>query len=162
MLKKKDESFKATDPQRMIRAWEVIEGTGKSLTYWQSLGLRKEIEADWLVIYINPPRPVLYEQCEARFDLIMENGAIDEVKALLEMSLEPSLSVMKAIGVREITDYLRGLISLESATNLSKQATKNYAKRQVTWFTHQINPNIILPKVDFEDLSCKIKDFLNN
>jgi tRNA dimethylallyltransferase len=160
MLKKKDEDFKATDPQRMIRAWEVIEGTGKTLSYWQSLGLRKEIEADWLVIYINPPRPVLYEQCEARFDYIVQNGAIDEVKNLLDMSLEPSLSVMKAIGVRELTDYIRGHATLENASNQSKQATKNYAKRQVTWFSHQIDPDIVVPKVELDELTPQIENFL--
>jgi len=160
MLKKKDPDFKASDPQRMIRAWEVIEGTGHTLTYWQSLGLKKEIDAEWLIIYLNPPRPVLYEQCETRFDHIMERGAIDEVRTLLAMNLEPSLSIMKAIGVREITDYLRGIISLDTAVAQSKQATKNYAKRQITWFSHQIRPDVTLVKSDIDTLMGNVEAFL--
>ncbi|HJO86837.1 MAG TPA: tRNA dimethylallyltransferase, partial [Rhodospirillales bacterium] len=80
----------------------------------------------------------LYTKCEVRFDWMIDNGVLDEVRALMELNLEPSLPVMKALGVPELIAHLRDDITLEDAVIAVKQATRHYAKRQMTWFRGQI------------------------
>jgi tRNA dimethylallyltransferase len=84
-----------------------------------------------------PPRDELYAACDQRFTRMLERGAIEEVKALLTRNLDPALPAMKTIGVREIATYLNGECSLDEATAKAQQATRNYAKRQMTWFRNQ-------------------------
>ncbi len=127
-----------TDRQRIVRALEVIEGTGRSLLDWQQEGKSAaplagaEIER----IYMEVPRDELYARAEQRFDLMMKAGALDEVRAL--MSYDPALPVMKAIGVPELRSHLLGERSLDSATAAAKTATRNYIKRQLTWWRGQM------------------------
>ena len=130
----------SNDRQRLIRAYEVVAHTGKTLGEWQSVGSAKgviilaedrhNVEKHLLL----PDRAKLYAACDLRFSQMMENGAIDEVKSLTERNLDSELPAMKVIGVREIAAYLRGEIDLESAVKKAQQATRNYAKRQMTWF----------------------------
>jgi tRNA dimethylallyltransferase len=84
-----------------------------------------------------PDRARLYARCDLRFARMVEQGAVEEVATLLSRNLDPDLPVMRAIGVREITDLLRGTLSLDDARRLGAQATRNYAKRQYTWFRRQ-------------------------
>jgi tRNA dimethylallyltransferase len=84
-----------------------------------------------------PPRDWLYARCDERFARMIEQGAVEEVKALLERKLNPSLPVMRAIGVSKIAAYLRGEMNLEQTISAGQQATRRYAKRQYTWFAHQ-------------------------
>lgn len=93
---------------------------------------------NWHWIVTNPDRTKLYEACDRRFDTMLANGVLDEVKCLLERNLDPSLPIMKAVGVPELAAHIRGEISLEMATSKAKQSTRNYAKRQVTWFKNQV------------------------
>ena len=86
---------------------------------------------------IEPDRRLLYDNCDQRVDLMMEQGALDEVQALAARDLSPSLPAMKAVGVRELSALLKGETSREQAVNALKQATRNYAKRQLTWFRNQ-------------------------
>lgn len=127
------------DTQRLIRYYEVASGTGRALHEWQSEPQDKP-PADWhFVCFVTEPvRSVLYAQCDNRFDEMLGHGARDEVKSLLARGLEPDLPVMKAVGVPEIAAMLRGEWTLPLAREKAQQATRNYAKRQLTWFRHQL------------------------
>jgi tRNA dimethylallyltransferase len=130
-----------TDKTRIARALEVVQSTGQTLVEWQKQregGIADDIELKPLVLL--PPRDWLYARCDRRFERMFESGAIDEVKALLARGLDPSLPAMRAIGVREIADYLSGNAIREMAIAAGQQATRNYAKRQYTWFAHQPPP----------------------
>ena len=128
----------AADVQRLSRALEVVRSTGRPLSYWQQQlegGIADDIDLHPLVLL--PDRDWLYERCDRRFSLMMEQGAIGEVEALLARSLDPSLPVMRAIGVPEIASHLKGELALDEAIAAGQQATRNYAKRQYTWFRRQ-------------------------
>jgi tRNA dimethylallyltransferase len=84
-----------------------------------------------------PERKERYAACDSRFLAMLAHGALDEVKALLSRNLDPDLPAMKIIGVRELGSYLRGEVSREDAVAKAQQATRNYAKRQMTWFRNQ-------------------------
>ena len=133
------ERLNPTDSQRMIRAYEVYLGTERSLTDWhQDAPTTPPLEANYQSIVFEPPRDELYAKCEARIDWMIDNGVLDEVRVLMELNLEPSLPVMKALGVPELITHLRDKMTLEDAVSAAKQATKRYAKRQMTWFRGQI------------------------
>ena len=126
------------DSARIARALEVVLSTGRTLADWQGKregGIGGSIDLKPLVLI--PPRQWLYERCDCRFDAMVDSGAVEEVKALLKRNLDPSLPVMRAIGVREIAAWLNGAIGREEMIERGRQATRNYAKRQYTWFAHQ-------------------------
>ncbi len=132
------------DTQRVIRAFEVLEATGVSLAEWQAqpaegppVGLRFA----WLSL--EPPRDPLYAACDARFRAMVEAGALNEVEALLARGLDPTLPVMKAVGVPELAAVLRGESDLEAAIAAGQRATRRYAKRQLTWFRNQPPPSSV-------------------
>ena len=126
------------DSTRIARALEVVVSSGRSLSEWQKEregGIGDRIAIRPLIML--PPRGWLYVRCDERFARMIELGAVAEVEGLLARDLNPSLPVMRAIGVREISAFLRGECSLDEAIAAGQQATRNYAKRQYTWFTHQ-------------------------
>jgi len=128
------------DPQRVVRALEVFEGTGRSILEWQGMRaapplLSLEAAARFVV---DAPRPTIYQRIENRFDRMVEGGALDEVAALLRRGLDPDLPVMKAIGVRAFATHLRGAAALEDAVAQAKAESRRYAKRQTTWFRQQM------------------------
>jgi tRNA dimethylallyltransferase len=126
------------DAARINRALEVILSTGRTLTEWQTQregGIADEVDLRPLVLL--PPRKWLYARCDDRFAHMVGQGAVAEVEALLARKLNPSLPVMRAIGVRELSAYLLGQSSLDDAIAAGQQATRRYAKRQYTWFAHQ-------------------------
>jgi len=129
------------DTLRIARALEVVLSTGRTLGEWQDRrqgGIGDAITLRPLVLL--PPREWLYARCDERFAAMIEGGAIDEVEALLKRGLDPKLPVMRAIGVREIAAFLSGEIDRAAAIARGQQATRNYAKRQYTWFAHQPPP----------------------
>jgi tRNA dimethylallyltransferase len=131
----------AGDTARIARALEVILSTGRTLAEWQSRregGIGTQITLRPLILL--PPRKWLYARCDARFEGMVEVGAVEEVTALLARNLDCSLPVMRAIGVREIAAFLGGEIDREEMIRRGQQATRNYAKRQYTWFAHQPPP----------------------
>jgi tRNA dimethylallyltransferase len=135
------ERLKPADQMRIARALEVILSTGQSLAEWQRYregGIGHDV--DLVPLILIPPRDWLYARCDERFARMVEQGAIEEVKAMLERKLDPDLPVMRGIGVRELTDYLAGEASLDEAIAAGQQATRRYAKRQYTWFAHQPPP----------------------
>jgi tRNA dimethylallyltransferase len=127
-----------SDSNRIARALEVVRSTGKPLSHWQRQrvgGIGEAIDLQPLILL--PPREALYERCDARFERMLENGAVEEVETLLGRKLDPALPVMRAIGVSDIASLLRGERSREEVCARGKQATRNYAKRQYTWFRRQ-------------------------
>ena len=122
------------DPQRVVRALEVIDATGVSLAEWQG-GNRAPVlaGAEMLRLVIAPEREPLYTTIDARFDTMLERGAIEEVRLLLSLNLDWGLPAMRAHGVRELGAYLEGAASLDDAVVKSKTETRRYAKRQMTW-----------------------------
>ncbi len=133
------ERLNPTDSQRVIRAYEVYLGTERSLTDWhQDAPTTPPLEANYQSIIFEPPRDELYAKCEARFDGMIENGALDEVRSLKALNLDPGLPAMKALGVPELIAHLRDEMTMEEAVSAAKQATRRYAKRQMTWFRGQI------------------------
>ena len=126
------------DVARTTRALEVVRSTGRTLKEWQARktgGIGKDISLSPLVLL--PDREWLYERCDRRFVMMMDDGAPEEVERLLSRDLDPQLPVMRAIGVREIAGYLKGELSRDQAIVAGQIATRRYAKRQYTWFRHQ-------------------------
>jgi len=127
--------LKAPDPQRVIRALSVLKATGRSLATFQDTP-RRALLAGWTIerVVLNPERDVLRDRIAARFAGMLDQGAADEVRAFLARGLDPTLPAMKAIGVREIGDWLAGTITREEMIERAVTATRQYAKRQRTWF----------------------------
>lgn len=131
--------LKAPDPQRVIRALAVLNATGRSLASFQDeaqSGLLDGFTLERLVL--NPDREVLRQRIARRFEGMFERGAVDEVKALLALQPDPSLPAMKAIGVPEIAAMLAGDLSEAEAIERAVIATRQYAKRQRTWFRNRM------------------------
>jgi len=129
------------DGQRLMRAWEVIEATGRSLAQWQEEPVVAP-ELDFTMIALMPPRGDIYAACDARLAAMVSGGVLDEVGALMKRAesekLDPSLPVLKAVGYAELAAYLAGSTTLEVAVAAAQQQTRRYAKRQMTWFRHQL------------------------
>ncbi len=128
--------LRASDRQRIMRALEVFESTGRSIFDWQK---EKGVpvlppKASVKKLLLMPDRGVLHERIDMRFDTMVEEGALQEVEALLGRQLDPSLPAMKAIGVPHLGGYLRREEKLEEAIEKTKAASRQYAKRQSTWF----------------------------
>jgi tRNA dimethylallyltransferase len=126
------------DTTRVARALEVMRSTGRPLAEWQQqsaggIGARVTLRPMLLL----PPRDWLVERCDSRFAAMIDGGALAEVAALLARDLDPQLPVMRAIGVRELGDLLRGESTRAKAIAAGQAATRRYAKRQYTWFANQ-------------------------
>jgi tRNA dimethylallyltransferase len=133
--------LKPTDGQRIVRALEVLDASGRSILEWQAARGRPMIDrASTRFFVIEPDRAELVERIEARFDRMLEKGALDEVRRLTDLGLNPDLPAMKAIGVRELQAAMAGELSFPEAIDRAKIATRQYAKRQATWFRHQLGP----------------------
>jgi tRNA dimethylallyltransferase len=130
--------LRPSDSMRVARALEVVRSTGRPLADWQKErvgGIAGEVELVPLVLL--PPRDWLYRRCDQRFEQIMSDEGIEEVRALLGRGLNPMLPAMRAIGVREIAGFLKGELSRKEALAAGRAATRQYAKRQYTWFSRQ-------------------------
>ena len=140
-------SLNPGDTTRIARTLEVVWSTGRTLTQWQERlegGIGEEIALRPLLLL--PPRPWLNERCDRRFEAMVEMGAIEEVRTLLDRNLDPRLPVMRAIGVPELGAFIQGHVTKEKAIEAGQQATRRYAKRQYTWFAHQ--PSADWPRFD--------------
>jgi tRNA dimethylallyltransferase len=131
--------LKPRDRIRIARALEVVEATGRSLTDWHREGLPPLLPPEATVaVFLAPDRAELYARINARFEGMLAQGALDEVAALAARKLDPLLPAMKAHGVPALIKYLAGEISREEAVTIGQTDTRHYAKRQFTWFRHQL------------------------
>ena len=125
------------DTQRLIRAREVLDATGRSLAAWQAEPRAPSPGLDFSIHLLAPPRSVVYAACDARFGQMVAAGAVDEVRRLASLRLDAALPAMKAVGVRPLLAYVHGSLPLDAALRLGQQETRQYAKRQFTWFRNR-------------------------
>jgi tRNA dimethylallyltransferase len=133
------------DTARLHRALEVIRATGRPIGLWRESrvgGIAGTVRIDLETIVTSVPE--LYARCDARVDQMIAAGAVDEVAALRDRRLDPTLPVMRAIGVSQLLQYLAGEITLDLAADSIRQATRNYAKRQRTWLRHQLSQSLVV------------------
>lgn len=150
------EALKQRDPEtaalyhpmhtaRLIHAWEVFEATGKPLAHWQSLP-KEGVPENWAfdITLVMPERETLYARCNARFVQMMDMGAVEELEAFDEKVARGDISkhsiMMKTIGAEALRAWKKGEISKDEAIALAQTETRQYAKRQITWFKNQIVP----------------------
>lgn len=127
------------DPVRLMRAFEVMTATGRTISSWQQIPMQLSRPAGRVVIVLlQPERNELYAACDRRFKIMVEQGAVEEVRAMNELDLPVQSPAHKLLGVRALRSYLRGELTLDTAIAAGQQATRNYAKRQITWFLHQL------------------------
>jgi len=130
--------LRASDTQRVLRAWEVLEATGRPLAQWQK-GVRVPALRAGLTVarfVVSPPRPELHRRIEKRFDAMLASGAMEEAKCL--QSLDPVLPAAKILGLRELNAVEAGMMTWGEARLAAIAATRQYAKRQLTWFRHRM------------------------
>ena len=148
------------DSARTARALEVVRSTGRTLSHWQSKrsgGIAGEVALRPLMLL--PDRDWLNARCDRRFAAMLDNGAPEEVAALLSRDLDPDLPVMRAIGVREIAAWLAGALTRDVALAAGQLATRQYGKRQATWFRRQ--PPIEWPRLESENyFSSAVQELL--
>jgi tRNA dimethylallyltransferase len=126
--------LKSTDPQRIVRALEVLESTGRSLADWQRAPGRPVLrEHETIRLLVMPERAALDAGIDARFDAMMAGGALEEVRALLALGYSSEQPIMRALGVAPLAGHLTGTLSLPDAVAAAKSDTRKYAKRQRTW-----------------------------
>jgi tRNA dimethylallyltransferase len=133
------ERLMPNDRARVTRALEVVLATGRSLLAWHEQGLPASLDpASAAKIFLNVDREQLARRINDRFDAMMASGAMDEVQALAARGLNPSLPAMKAHGVPWLIRHLNGELSLADAIEHAKLETRQYTKRQATWFRNQL------------------------
>lgn len=133
------ERLKPRDRARVARALEVVEATGRALTDWHREGLPPLLpQGEFHALFLAPERDQLYARIDARFDAMLAAGALEEVAALAARHLDPLLPAMKAHGVPALIRHLKGEISQAEAAETGRADTRHYAKRQFTWFRHQL------------------------
>ena len=131
--------LRPSDRQRLLRALEVIEATGRPLLAFQSAREPSLLKTgEWGGLFLAPERSALNARIEARFDAMLRAGALDEVAALARRGLDPALPVMRAHGVPHLIAHLAGRLSLAEASALGVRDTRQYSKRQFTWARHQM------------------------
>ena len=163
-------SLRPSDGQRLARAWEVWRSTGRGLADWQAQPAQPPPWA-FRMILLDPPRPALREAIAARFQAMLAQGALEEVRALLDQGLDPGLPAMRATGVPELAAVLAGHSTLDDASRLAGLATGQYTKRQATWFrnrapvpaerTHTIHARYAGAKQFSESQWCAIDIFIS-
>jgi tRNA dimethylallyltransferase len=133
------ERLKLRDRTRIARALEVVEATGRSLADWHREGLPPLLPpGEFTALFLSPEREALYARIDARFDTMLEAGALEEIERLAARNLDPLLPSMKAHGVPVLMRHLQGELALEEAATRVRADTRHYAKRQFTWFRHQL------------------------
>jgi tRNA dimethylallyltransferase len=126
------------DAPRILRALEVLETTGESISALQANTKPSLVAGDWVGLALTPDREALYTQINARFDSMLAHGALDEVRAFAARNLDPTLPAMKAHGAPALMQHLRGDLSVAEAAEIGKRDTRRYAKRQFTWIANQM------------------------
>ena len=151
--------LRPSDSQRLIRAYEVVEATGRSLLEWQEdAPVAAGLGLTWQGFVLDLPRDLLYRRLETRLDRMMAAGALEEVRALARQRLDPALPAMKALGIPDLIRHIDGELSYDAALAAVKQATRRYAKRQLTWFRNKMHA---WNWQDTQDLECFYRKILS-
>ncbi len=153
------EALNPGDIQRLVRAWEVVEGTGRPLSEWRAEPHVRLVDGPFAVIRVSPEREDIYARCDARFDAMLARGALEEARALDALGLDDDLPAMKAVGVPQLRRHLHGEWTLEEAAERARQATRNFAKRQTTWLRHQMRADLVLNAPYGSRNRLEIRDF---
>ena len=134
----KNEQPTKLDKQRLIRRLEILEQTGKTIDYWQNQPRKNHNNLGKFIHFnLEIKREILYQNCNRRFAAMVENGAVDEVKNFMKNNLDDNLPIAKTIGYLEIKNYLQNQNSKTAIIEKVQQRTRNYAKRQLTWFRNK-------------------------
>lgn len=134
--------LKPGDRQRHVRAWEVVQATGRPLSEWQK-GEGQPAPWRFRTILLAPDRAWLRARIETRFDVMLKQGVLDEVRAVFDRQPDPKSPGLKAHGAPELFRFFRGALSLDQARQIAIDHTRQYAKRQMTWFRHQLTPDVV-------------------
>src|SRR4051794_23181602 len=148
------------DRARLTRAWEVVRATGVPLAGGQSRASGKAAYR-FAILLLMPAREPLYAACDARFAAMVEAGALHEAAALAARGLDPDLPAMKGVGVPELLRHLRGEIPLGEAVAAAQRSTRRYAKRQTTWFRHQLVADLTFSEQFSESLLRCSRHFID-
>ncbi len=135
--------LKPGDRQRHVRAWEVVEGTGRPLSHWQTMQ-GEPAPYRFATILLAPDRAWLRARIETRFDVMLEQGVLAEARAVFDRNPEPRWPGLKAHGAPELFAHFRGQLGLHDVRRIAIDHTRQYAKRQMTWFRHQIIPDLVV------------------
>jgi tRNA dimethylallyltransferase len=147
------------DRGRLLRAWEVARATGVTLSDWHRSAPAPN-PSRVASILLMPPRDRLYAICDSRFAAMIAAGGLDEAAALGARNLAADLPAMKAVGVPELLQHLHGEIALDAAIAAAQQATRRYAKRQMTWFRHQMSADLAVNEQFSESLLHRFCHFI--
>jgi len=149
------------DRTRVLRALETVLATGKSLAYFQEQHRFLEPRYRFLHIFLDLEREQLYQRINERVEVMLAKGFVEEVQGLLDKGYVPGLKPLQSIGYRQIIDHLAGRLSLEQALSDTKQATRRYAKRQLTWFRNDKDACGV-EVADWRKIFSMINEFKNN
>jgi tRNA dimethylallyltransferase len=150
--------LRPTDPQRVVRAWEVLEATGRSLLHWQEQKVPPPLQGLRLARFVlDPPRALLHQRIAQRFQMMLKEGGLSEAKALSH--LDPAFPAAKLLGLRPLIAYARGQLSKDEAIAKAVSATRQFAKRQFTWFRHRMTDYIWFDP-EISNIIVKYKHFI--
>ncbi|HTT78931.1 MAG TPA: tRNA (adenosine(37)-N6)-dimethylallyltransferase MiaA [Stellaceae bacterium] len=150
----------AGDRQRLTRAFEVARATGRPLDAWQ-IGEDAPPRYRFCALLLMPPRAALYAAGDTRFAQMIRAGGLAEAAALLARGLDPELPAMKAVGLPELFAHLRGEIALDDAIAEGQRATRRYAKRQMTWFRHQMTADRLFEALFSAEILRDARQFID-
>jgi len=167
ILKQRDPEMAArlrpSDPQRIVRALEVLDATRTSLARWQEIpGVPVLTAVPGRAVVVVPPRDALAARIDSRFDAMLEQGAIEEVRALAALGLDDALPAMRALGVGPIRQFLDGRATREQASETARAETRRYAKRQLTWLRRNMSAWKWIETQETESLAVKLGAFINS
>ncbi len=149
------------DTYRVVRALEVFESSGQTISAWQQAHAFKTKEYDALQIGLNLQRQALYARIDQRVDQMIDQGLLDEVRGLLQKGYAPELKAMQSLGYRHMIAYLQGQLTWEETVRTLKRDTRRYAKRQLTWF--QADSDVVwVERDDTEKMAALIENYINN
>ena len=152
--------LKPGDRQRHVRAWEVWQATGRPLSDWQR-GEASAAPWRFATVLLAPDRAWLRERIERRFDVMLAEGVVAEVRAVFDQKPDPAWPGLKAHGAPELFRHFRGEMSLEDVRRIGIDHTRQYAKRQITWFRHQMTPDLVFEGSPDQALGS-IEKYLDN